>query len=104
MMVCQLAIRNISFRIIDKNEHHTTQSSAIVIHAASMEIFAPMAITANAPGNSPRGRRISNVQQSNVILTKSSMITESISHNSLNLSALLLSVRIYINRDSFEQF
>src|SRR5687767_13800191 len=44
MMACQLAIRNISFRIIDKNEDHTTQSRAIVIHAASMEIFAQMGI------------------------------------------------------------
>ena len=44
MMACQFAIRNISFRIIDKNEDHTTQSRAIVIHAASMEIFAQMGI------------------------------------------------------------
>jgi 2-polyprenyl-6-methoxyphenol hydroxylase-like FAD-dependent oxidoreductase len=44
MMACQLAIHNISFRIIDKNEDHTTQSRAIVIHAASMEIFAQMGI------------------------------------------------------------
>src|SRR5688572_24949194 len=44
MMACQLAIRNISFRIIDKNDDHTTQSRAIVIHAASMEIFAQMGI------------------------------------------------------------
>jgi 2-polyprenyl-6-methoxyphenol hydroxylase-like FAD-dependent oxidoreductase len=44
MMACQLAIRNVSFRIIDKNEDHTTQSRAIVIHAASMEIFAQLGI------------------------------------------------------------
>lgn len=44
MMACQLAVCNISFRIIDKTEDHTTQSRAIVIHAASMEIFAQMGI------------------------------------------------------------
>ncbi len=44
MMACQLSLHNIPFRIIDKNEDHTTQSRAIVIHAASMEILAQMGI------------------------------------------------------------
>ncbi len=39
MMACQLAIRNIPFRIIDKNEHHTTSSGALIIQARSLEIF-----------------------------------------------------------------
>ncbi len=47
MMACQLAVRNIPFRIIDKNENHTTQSRAIVIHAASMEIFSQLGIADN---------------------------------------------------------
>ncbi|MDP4265463.1 MAG: FAD-dependent monooxygenase [Bacteroidota bacterium] len=46
LMGCQLAIQNVPFRIIDKNEDHTTQSRAIVIHAASMEIFSQMGISA----------------------------------------------------------
>jgi len=33
MLGCQLAIHNISFRIIDKTEDHTTQSNALVIQA-----------------------------------------------------------------------
>lgn len=44
MMACQFAIRNIPFRIVDKNKDHTAQSRAIVIHAASMEIFSQMGI------------------------------------------------------------
>lgn len=48
MMACQLAIRNISFRIIDKNEDHTTQSRALVIQARSMEIFDQMGIVKKA--------------------------------------------------------
>jgi len=48
MMACQLAIRNISFRIIDKNEDHTTQSRALVIQARSMEILDQMGIAEKA--------------------------------------------------------
>ena len=33
LLACQLAMRNIDFRIIDKTDDHTTQSRAIVIHA-----------------------------------------------------------------------
>lgn len=42
MMACQLAMRNIPFRIIDKTADHTTQSRALVIHARSLEIFQQM--------------------------------------------------------------
>jgi 2-polyprenyl-6-methoxyphenol hydroxylase-like FAD-dependent oxidoreductase len=48
MMACQLALRNIPFRIIDKNEDHTTQSRALVIHARSLEIFEQMGIAHEA--------------------------------------------------------
>jgi 2-polyprenyl-6-methoxyphenol hydroxylase-like FAD-dependent oxidoreductase len=48
MMACQLAIHNIPFRIIDKNEDHTTQSRALVIHARSLEIFEQMGIAEEA--------------------------------------------------------
>ncbi|MDP4150961.1 MAG: FAD-dependent monooxygenase [Bacteroidota bacterium] len=44
MLACQLALRGIPFRIIDTNRDHTTQSRAIVIHAASMELFAQMGV------------------------------------------------------------
>lgn len=44
MMACQLALRNISFRIVDKTGDHTTQSRALVIHARSIEIFQQMGI------------------------------------------------------------
>jgi len=44
MLACQLAIRQIPFRIFEKNEGHNTQSRAMVIHAASMEIFFQMGI------------------------------------------------------------
>lgn len=48
MMACQLAMRNIPFRIIDKNEDHTRQSRALVVHARSLEIFEQMGIAENA--------------------------------------------------------
>ncbi len=48
MMACQLALRNIPFRIIDKNEDHTTQSRALVIHARTLEIFEQMGIAQEA--------------------------------------------------------
>jgi 2-polyprenyl-6-methoxyphenol hydroxylase-like FAD-dependent oxidoreductase len=48
MMACQLAINKISFRIIDKNEDHTTQSRALVIQARSLEIFDQMGISDQA--------------------------------------------------------
>lgn len=48
MFACQLAMRNISFRIIDKTEDHTTQSRALVIHARSLEIFQQMGISEEA--------------------------------------------------------
>ena len=48
MIACQLAINNVPFRIIDKNEDHTTQSRALVIQARSMEIFDQMGISEKA--------------------------------------------------------
>ena len=48
MMGCQLAINNIPFRIIDKNEDHTTQSRALVIQARSLEILDQMGIAEKA--------------------------------------------------------
>jgi 2-polyprenyl-6-methoxyphenol hydroxylase-like FAD-dependent oxidoreductase len=48
MMACQLAIHNIPFRIIDKNEDHTTQSRALVVQARSLEIFRQMGISGQA--------------------------------------------------------
>ena len=48
MMACQLAIRKVPFRIIDKNEDHTPQSRALVIHARSLEIFEQLGIAHEA--------------------------------------------------------
>jgi len=48
MMACQLAINHIPFRIIDKNEDHTTQSRALVIQARSVEILDQMGIADKA--------------------------------------------------------
>ena len=48
VMACQLAINHIPFRIIDKNEDHTTQSRALVVQARSVEIFAQMGIAGKA--------------------------------------------------------
>ena len=48
MLACQLAIHNISFRIIDKTEDHTTQSRALVIQARSVEILDQMGIADKA--------------------------------------------------------
>src|ERR1035437_8207571 len=45
MMACQLAIRGIHFRIIEKNEHLVTYSGALIIHARSVEIFDQMGIS-----------------------------------------------------------
>src|SRR6266498_4732484 len=48
MMACQLALNKIPFRIIDKNEDHTTQSRALVIQARSVEILDQMGIAEKA--------------------------------------------------------
>jgi 2-polyprenyl-6-methoxyphenol hydroxylase-like FAD-dependent oxidoreductase len=48
MLACQLATHNISFRIIDKTEDHTTQSRALVIQARSLEILDQMGIAEKA--------------------------------------------------------
>jgi 2-polyprenyl-6-methoxyphenol hydroxylase-like FAD-dependent oxidoreductase len=51
MMACQLAINKISFRIIDKNDDHTTQSRALVIQSRSVEILDQMGIAEQAIRN-----------------------------------------------------
>ena len=48
LLACQLAMRNIDFRIIDKTDDHTTQSRAIVIHARSLEILQQMGLAEEA--------------------------------------------------------
>src|SRR5688572_2643484 len=44
MTACQLARHDIKFRIIDNDNGPTTQSRALAIHAASMEIFSQLGI------------------------------------------------------------
>lgn len=48
MFACQLALRDIPFRIIDKTQDHTTQSRALVIQARTLEIFQQMGISDEA--------------------------------------------------------
>ncbi|HEY3388119.1 MAG TPA: FAD-dependent monooxygenase, partial [Prolixibacteraceae bacterium] len=48
MMACQLAIRNISFRLIDKKEFPTNYSGALILQARSLEIFQQMGIAQSA--------------------------------------------------------
>jgi 2-polyprenyl-6-methoxyphenol hydroxylase-like FAD-dependent oxidoreductase len=48
MMACQLAHRNISFRIIDKSDQHLSGSGALIVHARSLEIFNQMGIADRA--------------------------------------------------------
>lgn len=44
MTACQLARHGVKFRIVDNDNGPTTQSRALAIHAASMEIFSQMGI------------------------------------------------------------
>jgi 2-polyprenyl-6-methoxyphenol hydroxylase-like FAD-dependent oxidoreductase len=44
MMACQLALHHIRFRIIDKKEHPTNYSGALIIQARSVEILHQMGI------------------------------------------------------------
>lgn len=48
MLACQLALHDISFRIVDKSEDHTTQSRALVVQARSIEIFDQMGLAGKA--------------------------------------------------------
>jgi len=48
MMACQLALRNINFRIIDRKNQGTNYSGALIIHARSLEIFQQMGIAQTA--------------------------------------------------------
>lgn len=41
MMACQLALRGVPFRILDKNEDHTTQSRALVVQAVKSGMRCP---------------------------------------------------------------
>jgi 2-polyprenyl-6-methoxyphenol hydroxylase-like FAD-dependent oxidoreductase len=44
MMACQLALHNIPFRIIDKKDHPTSYSGALILQARSIEIFYQLGI------------------------------------------------------------
>lgn len=48
MMACQLAIHQVSFRIIDKNESLSKSSGALIVQARSLEIFEQMGIAREA--------------------------------------------------------
>lgn len=51
MMACQLALRNIPFRIIDKKSFGVQYSGALIIQARSLEIFHQMGIAQSAIEN-----------------------------------------------------
>ncbi len=44
MMACQLALRNIPFRLIDKKAQPANYSGALIVHARSVELFQQMGI------------------------------------------------------------
>ena len=44
MAACQLTLHNIPFRIIEKNEHASSKSKALVLQARSLEILSQMGI------------------------------------------------------------
>jgi 2-polyprenyl-6-methoxyphenol hydroxylase-like FAD-dependent oxidoreductase len=44
MMACQLALRKISFRIIDKRDQPASYSGALIVQARTLEIFQQMGI------------------------------------------------------------
>jgi 2-polyprenyl-6-methoxyphenol hydroxylase-like FAD-dependent oxidoreductase len=48
MMASQLAVRNISFRIIDKNEHSSRYSGAMILQARSIEIIEQLGLAKKA--------------------------------------------------------
>ena len=48
MMACQLAIHQVAFRIIDKNEFSSKSSGALIVQARSLEIFQQMGIAYEA--------------------------------------------------------
>ncbi|MGV3587261.1 MAG: FAD-dependent monooxygenase [Adhaeribacter sp.] len=48
MLACQLAMRGISFRIIDRNSGPSNKSKALVVQARTLEIFEQMGIVTEA--------------------------------------------------------
>ena len=58
LMACQLALRNVPFRIVDKSEDHTTQSRALVVQARSLEVFDQMDIAKEALELGVRARTV----------------------------------------------
>jgi 2-polyprenyl-6-methoxyphenol hydroxylase-like FAD-dependent oxidoreductase len=58
LMACQLALRNVPFRIVDRSEDHTTQSRALVVQARSLEIFDQMGIAQEALDRGVRARTV----------------------------------------------
>jgi len=48
MMACQLAVHQVSFRIIDKNGSPSENSGALIVQARSLEIFEQMGIAGEA--------------------------------------------------------
>jgi 2-polyprenyl-6-methoxyphenol hydroxylase-like FAD-dependent oxidoreductase len=59
MMASQLVLREIPFRIIDKNEDPTTQSRALVVQARSLEILDQMGIAEEAVHLGEKARAVS---------------------------------------------
>lgn len=48
MMACQLAVHQVSFRIIDKNSSSSQNSGALIVQARTLEIFEQMGIATEA--------------------------------------------------------
>src|SRR5215212_6837707 len=58
LLACQVALRDVPFRIIDKAEDHTTRSRALVVQARSLEIFEQMGIAQEAIDRGERARMV----------------------------------------------
>jgi len=48
MMACQLAVQQVSFRIIDKNTTSSQNSGALIVQARTLEIFEQLGIAGAA--------------------------------------------------------
>ncbi len=70
MMACQLALHNISFRIIDKKASPAIYSGALIVHARTLEIFHQMGIAEKAmkAGTTANTINIQFNQQKNTVI------------------------------------
>src|SRR5215475_8841276 len=86
LLACQLALRDVPFRIIDKNEDHTTQSRALVVQARSIEIFGQVDLAQEALELGEKAKAV------NVVVTG----TRALHMNIRDIGAGLTPIRIFL--------